>query len=108
MGMEERTKKEDSVLNTIEFDFERKNVCIATKDNSLNPDIYADFLRIVFKYPDDLVNKAVSELNTGDKRILVGPFSADVAKTFTYEATCLISKEKKYDNYVVYVKEDSI
>lgn len=106
MGMEETTKKQDSILNTIDFEFETRNICIATRSGGLDPDIYAEILKHIFKYPDEVLEKAILELKKEEKRVLIGPFATDVAKSFTYEATCLLARDTKYDDYVVYIKED--
>lgn len=106
MGMEETTKRQDSILNTINFEFETRNICIATKSDELDPDIYAEILKQIFRYPSEVIEKAILDLKKEDKRVLIGPFATDVAKSFTYEATCLLARDAKFDDYVVYIKED--
>lgn len=102
--MEEVKKENENVSKKIQFEFEVSNICIARKEPD-DTSIFKDFLTHIFHFSNERVEECKHAMDEDGKRILVGPYARDVAKTLVYRTTCFLN-ERKDDNYTLYIKED--
>jgi len=105
--MNESKMEQESMIRELNFDFEKSTICIARKqaeeDNGAS--ILNHILFEIFHFEEERVTECVNNIQEDGKRILVGPYIRDVAKTLVYNVTCYLNSIHD-DNYVVYIKED--
>lgn len=102
--MEEVRKENENVSNKIVFEFEMSYICIAKKeDDDIN--LFRDFLHNIFHIEEEKINDYVEYLNEDGKRVVVGPYARDLAKSLVYRTSCYLNTAKD-NNYVIYIKED--
>ena len=105
--MNEAKMEQTGTVRKITFDFEKSTICIArrkaedTGDNAILRYILADILHL----DEQAVVDSIEQMEENSKRILVGRYIRDVAKTFVYTITCYLNSIGD-DNYVTYIKDE--
>lgn len=102
--MNEAKMEQKGMVREIDFDFEKSTICIARKEAESGDEVLRHILSNILHLEDDKVDETVTQMSD-NKRILVGTYIRDVAKTFVYAITCYL-KDIDDDNYVAYIKDE--
>ena len=106
--MNESKMEQKGMIRKLDFDFEKSSICIARKQAELDNgvSILNQMLFEIFHLEEEQATECVDKMQEDGKRVIVGPYIRDVAKTLVYQSTCYLASLND-DNYVVYIKEEN-
>lgn len=102
--MNEVKMEQKGMVREIDFDFEKSTICIARKEAESTNEVLRHILTDILHLEDEKVSDTIKQMDS-NKRILVGTYIRDVAKSFVYGITCYLSSIDD-DNYVAYIKDE--